>query len=51
LTPITSINHHDQSYKIRVQKSEKVGKDFLKWENDGGLYYTIFGEDVVESVP
>ena len=30
--------------------SHEVGKDFGKWENGGGFYYTIFGEDVVESL-
>ena len=36
--------------QVEPRFSHEVGKDFLKRENGGGLYYTIFGEDVVESV-
>ena len=29
--------------------SAEVGKDFLKWENGGVFYYTILGEEAIES--
>ena len=38
------------SMQVESWFSHEVGTDFLKWENGGGFYYTIFGGEMNESL-